>query len=268
MMNKKRPKVTSVSEKFKNGTTHPFSVKTDDDKIYVLKGIHDECTNKALVNELVSARLAELLELPIPPHSIVELTQDVISENTEMSLLNFVPGPCFASVYIKGNPRINPMYLESITNKCDIPGIVLFDQLLLNTDRSNNDGNLYYNPKKKTLMIIDHTNIFGGFQYWTVEDLKQRIKIPPLIIENLNGKLYRYLVPYVYGNSPFDKIEKRINSISNEDISRLFLDIPLEWGISEEEILTMRTFITHQISHYKEILPQLKTVFKQWKGAY
>ncbi|MDT2634986.1 hypothetical protein P7D52_09465 [Enterococcus dongliensis] len=266
-MSKQRPNVTSVSEKLKNGTTHPFSVKTDEDKIYVLKGIHDECTNKALINELISARLAELLDLPIPPHKIVSLSQNLINENTEMSLLNFKSGPCFASLYIKGNPRINPMYLESITNKCDIPGIVLFDQIILNSDRSNNDGNLYYNPKNKTLMIIDHTNIFGGFQYWTPNDLRQRMKIPPLTINNLDGKLYKYLVPYICGNSPFHKIEEKLNSVSASDISGLFLDIPLEWKLTSEDIDVMKEFILHQIKHYKEILPQLKNVFTQWKGA-
>ena len=266
-MRKQNPKVTSVSEKFKNGTTHPFSVKTDEEKIYVLKGVHDECSSKALVNEHISARLAELLKLPIPPHAIIDLSQELINENTEMSLLNFVPGPCFASLYIKGNPRINPMYLESITNKCDIPGIVLFDQLILNSDRSTNDGNLYYNPKNKSLMIIDHTNIFGGFQYWTPQDLLQRIKKPPLIIDNLDGKLYKYLVPYIYGNSPFHKIEDSLSSITSSDLNGLFSDIPLEWGISNEDIDAMNKFISHQVNHYKDILPQLKSVFTQWKGA-
>lgn len=259
--------VTTVNEKIKNGSTQPFSVKCNNGEIYVLKGINEHCSGHTLLNELVSYRLANLLDLPVPSHEVVTLSQENINSNSEMDTLNFVAGPCFASKYIMGQPRINPLILQKSINHYDIPGIVLFDQFILNTDRSTNDGNFYYDRKSKKLMIIDHTHIFGGWQTWTVKTIEDCITTPAQIINNLNGKNYKYLVPYISGHSPFNKIQERISEITAEDISGLFVNVPLEWEISEKEKKAVEKLISHQIKNLKEILPQLKMVFTQWKGA-
>lgn len=250
-----------------NGQTNPFFVKCDDNNVYVLKGIHDDCNGVTLFNELVSYRLAKLLELPIPDAKLVKLNLSEITTSEDMELLNFIPGICFASIYTPGITRVSPPLLNSITNTEDIPGIILFDQLIINNDRTNNDGNLFFSKKDRKLMIIDHSHIFGGFQDWTCNQLDNLIKIPPTIIDNLNGKNYKYLVPFVFGNSPFYKIEEKICNINQEDLNRLFLDIPLEWNVSEQQIKSAKNLICHQIKEYKKILPQLKVVFTKWKGA-
>lgn len=259
--------VIAVNEKMRNGTTNPFSVKCDDGATYVLKGINQDCSGKTLFNEWISYRLAILLDLPIPKCEIVWLPNEQIKSNFVMNQLEFRECYCFASEYMIGSTRINPIMLKTITNPKDIPGIVLFDQLIINDDRTTNDGNFYYDKKTKRLMIIDHSHIFGGWQDWTPNQILDCITIPPTVLSNLSGKNYMYLRDYINGNSPFDSIIKKIASISNEEISGLFQNIPIEWGINDEDISAVKNLITHQISHYKELLPQLKDVFTQWKGA-
>lgn len=251
----------------KNGTTNPFSVICDDGKPYILKGLNDDISGKTLFNELIAYRLASLLDLPIPKCKIVSLPEEQIESSFDMSILNFKPGCCFASEYVLGNPRINPKILEKIVNQDDIPSIVLFDQLIINEDRAENDGNFYYDRRNKKLLIIDHTHIFGGWQDWTTNQIILNITDPPTIISNLRGKNYKYFDQYISGNSPFDKIQKRIEAIKQEDISGLFQNIPLEWNINGEDIKCVHKLINHQIEHLHEILLLLKDVFKKWKGA-
>ncbi|WP_430599901.1 HipA family kinase [Enterococcus sp. AZ095a] len=259
--------VTSVNEKMMNGKTNPFSVKCNNGKTYILKGINEDCSKLTLFNELISYRLANLLELPIPHCELVQLPQSVIDDNFLLNQLHFGNGTCFASEYMLGATRISPIILNQITNSSDIPGIVLFDQLILNNDRSNNDGNFYYDRKNKRLIIIDHSHIFGGWQHWEVADLKRLIDIPPKIIDNLDGKNYRYLVPYINGNSPFSKVTKIISKISPKEIDGLFENIPIEWEIEREKIEVARELVHHQIKNFNLILPQLKDCFTLWKGA-
>ena len=259
--------VTSVNEKINIGKTNPSSVKCDNRKTYAIKGVNEDCTSSTLFNEIISYRLAQLLDLPIPHCELVNLPENVIYDNFLLNQLSFTQGVCFASEYILGSTRINPVVLEKISNTCEIPGIILFDQLILNTDRSDNDGNFYFDRKNKRLIVIDHSHIFNGWQHWEVNDLKRLIDIPPKIVDNIKGKNYRYFVPYVNGNSPFSKITQSISNISQEEIDGLFEDIPLEWGIEKEKIAVAKELIEHQLKHYKLILSQLKNYFTLWKGA-
>lgn len=259
--------MTSINEKFKIGTTQPFSVKCNDGNVYVLKGINDDCNGRTLFNELVSYRLALLLELPIPDFEIINLELEQINSNTEMQLLNFISGPCFATKYLKGTTRLNPPTFEKISNSEDIPGLIIFDQIILNNDRTVNDGNLYFSQKDKKIVMIDHSHVFDLGQIWDINTIKNCMKIPPRIIRNLDGKNYKYLIPFVSGNNPFFRIQTKLNQISIDDISGLFINIPIEWGISDEESSAIKDLLWHQIKHIDQILPQLKTVFTKWKGA-
>lgn len=259
--------VTTVVEKISNGSTQPFVVKCDNGKNYVLKAINDHCNGHTLFNELISYRLAILLGLPIPDVKLVNLSQNIIDGNSEMDALNFNPGTAFTSEYMVGIPRISPIIISKCINLDDIPSIVLFDQFIINNDRSNNDGNFFFEKKTKRLMIIDHTHIFGGFQSWDIKQISECICNPAKIIDNLNGKQYRYFINYISGHSPFHKIQQKLIQVKEEDISGLFTDIPLEWNIDEREIEEVKKLLWHQISHTHEIYPQLKTVFTKWRGA-
>ncbi len=259
--------VENILEKVGIGSTNPFKVKASDGKIYVMKIRNDACDGKTLLNELIAYRLAKLLDLPISNCCLINLKKEHIEGNIfNMAGINCMEGIGFASEYMQGSTRINPKILESVINAEDIPSIILFDQLILNTDRSENDGNLYYDRKSKKLMIIDHSHIFGGWSTWDAHQIKNLIKDPPTVIKNLAGKNYHFFIPYVSGHSPFNKITKKINHLDGE-IDRLFDNIPIEWDISEEEIAVTRKFISYQLENYVGILQQLKDVFYLWKGA-
>ncbi|HCJ4535251.1 HipA family kinase, partial [Listeria monocytogenes] len=238
--------VENILEKVGIGSTNPFKVKASDGKIYVIKIKNDACDGKTLLNELIAYRLAKLLDLPISNCCLINLKKEHIEDNIfNMDGINCVEGIGFASEYMQGNTRINAGMLKSIINAEDIPSIILFDQIILNTDRSENDGNLYYDKRTKKLMIIDHSHIFGGWSTWNVHQIRALIKEPPAVINNLVGKNYHFFIPYVSGHSPFNKITKKIDHLAGE-IDGLFEDIPIEWSIDEEEIAVTKKFIRYQ----------------------
>ncbi|WP_350303121.1 HipA family kinase [Pediococcus acidilactici] len=259
--------VVNVIEPIKNGYTHPFIVACSNNKKYVIKTKNDYTGNhKIEFNELISYRLACLLDLPIPNANIVNLPADIIENNEDMQNINVTSGPCFASEYRKGIPSITPLYLEKCNNTDDLPGILLFDQLLLNDDRGDNPGNLLFDFKTKKILIIDHSNVFKNASIWQAEELLSYRSIPPVTV-GMDGRNYLYIKKFVDGNSPFSKIIEKIKTLSPDNIHGLFKDIPLEWEIEPEEIDACERFITFQLNHYSEILKKIHSQLPQWKGA-
>lgn len=183
-----------------------------------------------------------------------------------MTNINVESGPCFASEYHKGIPNINPIQLKNASNIDDLPGIILFDQLLLNDDRGTNPGNLIFDFKSKKILIIDHSNTFKNASVWQAEELLSYRKLPPTTID-IEGKNYLYMGRYINGNSPFSKIINKIESITSDNIRGLFRNIPLQWNTKENEIQACELFITFQLQHYSEILEIIHTQLPYWKGA-
>lgn len=260
-------KITSVSHRIDNGTTRPFIATCEDELQYVVKAQNVYTANhKAEFNEIIGYRLARLLNLPIPNAQIVYLSQSIIDTKTELEEIDVVPGPCFASQYHKGNPLSTPIMFKNCINPEDIPSFFLFDQLILNDDRGSNDGNLFFDKHTHRAMLIDHSNIFKNALIWTADELRSYERIPPETIP-IEGRIYKYMKPFVNGNSPFAKITDQLDVVTSEDISGLFVDIPVEWNIDKNEINACKEFLIFQTTHYRDILKSIQPNFTSWKGA-
>ncbi|MFS7259467.1 HipA family kinase [Carnobacterium divergens] len=260
--------ITNFISPMNNGVTQPSLIEASDEKQYVLKCLSEGyCNGKGLFNELIAHRLGTLLGIPMPPMKILYLTSEMIESNHFFKTIEAIEGPCFASEYRSGIPNIGPPILKKITNQCDIPAIILFDQLILNNDRSENPGNLYFDKKTKKLLAIDHSHIFKQGLIWQEKDIVEFIDTSPITIENLNGVLYRYFSPYVNGNSPFAKICQIMAKVEDKDLLALFDSVPAEWDISEAEKKIVYEFFKMQFSNVHGIMDLTKDHFKNWKGA-
>lgn len=258
--------ITSVSKRVGNGTTRPFFATCEDERLYIAKAQNMYTFNhKAEFNEAIGYRFARLLELPIPNAKIVNLPQEIIDSKDELQEIEVVPGPCFASEYHKGSILSSPILFNCCVNPDDIPSFFLFDQLILNDDRGANDGNLYFDQHTRKAMLIDQSNIFKNALVWTADELLSYQKIPPVTVP-IEGRIYKYMKSFVNGNSPFAKISDKLDTITPNDISGLFADIPLEWSIDKKEIAACNSFLLFQVQHYKEILQKIRPDFTSWKG--
>jgi hypothetical protein len=258
--------VINFEREFTNGTTLPTLIEADDGRRYVLKCLNCDCNGKALFNELISHRLGKKLDIPMPDMTLLELDSSTINKFEYLQRIQAKPGVCFGSEYRSGNSNITPITLKYIVNKDDIPGLILFDQLILNEDRSENDGNLFFDKKKKKLLAIDHSHILGGSIIWDYRSVEKLTKMSPILVRNISGKQYKYCSPYINGNSPFHKFRKSLEKLTDADLEEIFKDIPEDWGITKEEIDIVKQFIHAQVSNVRGIMSEMKNHFEFWKG--
>ncbi|USS84968.1 hypothetical protein M3M35_06665 [Fructilactobacillus myrtifloralis] len=261
--------IVSINKLMNAGVTKPVLASANNKKLYILKTFNNYTeTYKFAFNELISSRIAKKLGLPILNFDIANLSNEAIKScnDEKISDLNICSGPCFAVEYTKGITNINPLLISSSSNKDDIPGILLFDELMLNEDRYSNPGNLIYNKKNKKIYMIDHTHIIRN-GLWTNSELIQDSITPPLLIELEGQKYFSYLNQYIHGNSPFDGICQKINKLKDNDFENFFINIPSEWSIPQNEIDQCKKFVKFRFANYNGILNQIRYELPGWKGG-
>lgn len=271
-------KVTAVEEVMKVGATFPLRVICSDSQQYILKAQNDYVINgKMLFNEVIANRFAKLVDIPTPPAAIGILPKSIILNNKVENLekYGFKDGKCFLSKYIPGTSLpINPISLRWISNVEVIPNLILFDTILMNSDRDGNPGNWFREKSTKKLIAIDHSNIFRLAQVWNKDSLKQDETIPPEIIDAIKGSDYKILMQqyeeHLHKNGwhhrqhqhPFSVMGRKINLISKEQIQNCFINIPQEWDISDEDKKAAINFLEFQVNHIDDIILELEQLFQ------
>lgn len=271
-------KVIAVEEVMKVGSTIPLRVICSDSQQYILKAQNDYVINgKMLLNEIVANRFAKLVDIPTPPATIGILPKSIIKNNEVENLekYGFKDGACFLSKYTPGTSLpISPVSLRWISNIDVIPNLVLFDTILMNSDRDGNAGNWFREKSTKKLVAIDHSNIFRLAQVWNKDSLKQDETIPPEIIDAIKGSDYKILMQQYEDHlhksgwhqhqhqHPFSVMGRKINLISKKQIKNCFIDIPQEWNISDEDKKAAINFLEFQVDHIDDIILELEQLFK------
>lgn len=264
--------VNEIIEPNKIGRTHPFTVLCDDGHEYIIKMKNEfTYTHKVEFNELIAYRLAKLMDLSIPTAKIVFLPQSIINSDANLSNIHAVPGPCFASEFHKGTTTLTRNIFDVAKNLNEIPGMFLFDEIILNDDRWSNWGNLFYDLSSSKILLIDHSDIFKNGQVWTSYELKSYQCLPPVTV-TLDGPNYDIAKDYVKGKSPFESIEKLVNGLSDNQIDSLFKNIPPEWiksseDVSTEDVVECKNFVTFQLKNCSSILKEIHNYFPSWEGG-
>lgn len=266
--------VETINRKINNGITEPFICTANNHKQYVMKSIHDSCTGKILFNELFCSRLAKLLELPILPYEIALLPQTVAESNHELSQLNVREGYTFCVEYLtKATPSLTAGTISKAINHNDIPGMIIFDIIIGNTDRATNykdgnAGNYLFHSKSKKLILIDHSHVFLYGEIWDSKILNDAMHIGATVDDDLETR-YRLFKKYINGYNPFSDILSKISKITDKQFNSLIEDIPNNWAISDEEKLAALNFIRYQCDNIIEIvkLSNFRNAFVDWKGG-
>ena len=258
---------TSYFDVMKIGSTRPFIVNCGG-SAYVSKAFDEVTENKHLINEFVCYHIAKLLDLPIPEANLIIIDDSFIESVPELRARDIRSKVLFGSKLVeRAQSNVTPPFLERIKNKEDIPSILLFDQIVYNNDRANNDGNLLIDLKSNMLVALDHTHVFKDGLIWTEHSLPKINDEKGYLIDNFHGKYYKMLQRYVTGHNPFNKVKHTLTLIREENISLIVDSIPLEWGITDNEKLELKRFLWHRISNVDEIFKRIKQECPQWKGV-
>lgn len=254
-----------------NGVTKPYYVSCTDNEIYVVKFAQNPYGVRVLVNEYVCAKIAQDLLLPYPMPALINVPSVFIEDHGTM-ISNHVgdeinEGLHFGTHKIKKVYQVtSPKMIAEASNIDIVPEILLFDQFICNSDRDNNGGNLLFNPSSMEIMIIDHTHAFDLGSIWSAQQLRIRLG-QSFEIYNLNGYVYKNLVPFIDGYNPFHNILGKIAGMTDERLWHIINSVPDEWSVNEDEKIALTEYLIDRRNRIEQVPPLMRSNLPYWKGG-
>jgi len=254
--------VRAVKEvkKMKGGSqSHLF--ECDDGRFYVVK-FNDGTKN--VTNEFVGSEVAHALQLPAPRHALVEIDQQLIENNPDLKQRNILAGIHHGTVFEEKALDLEARNLEPTTikieNSTDIPGVIAFDNLMVNTDRNNTGNNLFLQSSSAasyTYMMCDYNCIFSG-NSWNAQTLAS-------IVSNTNlMAIHPALANAITGVGQFESAFTRIEQLQISTTQTIINSIPSTWTISFDERIALVNFVEARKSKVREIILKNTTAFPRW----
>ena len=203
-----------------HGGSQPHLMQASDGNHYIVKLQGNPQGTKILANELLASRIAERIGLPVPRVAVVHLPEEIaacLQFETSEGRSPVVPG-LHCGVKLIVCPLKGRMYHvlprreeQNVRNRNDVIGGRLFDFWTRNRDLRQN---LYWRrcaEKKFSICFIDNGHCFGGPD-WKMDDIIE----PPYFAESIDlGILESWI--------------ERIETITQEDLSKAASQIPPEW---------------------------------------
>jgi hypothetical protein len=189
---------------------------------------------RTLANELVSARLASLIGVPVPSCGIVEVTNSFV--NAEPTLSGLEAGLCFGSEYHKAVDVSGPSEIWMASNREELAGIVLFDSWCNNVDRAHNPGNLILTAGEQRILAIDHGFCFGYQWDKHINEIGQPVSI-------ICRSDFREFVALKH----FDPFIERIKGVTEAELHHIVDQVPREWQVSCSERVALVKYVQSRI---------------------
>jgi len=223
------------------GASQPCLIRCEDGESYVVKFRNNPQHVRVLANEMLAARLALLLGLPVPVPAFVEVSSELIACNP---LLEFELGtrrePCQPGVQFgsrfPGSPRetlvvdfLPDRLLRSVSNVVRVfGGALVLDKWTCNCDgrqaifyrSTDQEGSAY------SAALIDHGFCFNDGD-WSFPDSPIRSLYPRRIVyESIKGL------------HSFEPFLSRVENLDAAELENCVRDIPAEWCGEHPEQLT------------------------------
>lgn len=236
------------------GVTSPQLFKANDGLVYVVKLKNNRLGLKVLVNELLACRFASLMDLCFPPGGTIEITEELLAKTRKLRAARVEPGLHFASRYISGSRYVVRANLHRAANKSQMAGVMLFDHMFHNLDRTWNRRNLIMcrNEDKAEIYAIDNSHLFKKGR-WTVAWLA---KLEPKIIMNYR-RAYGWLLKHYLTADDFKGYIEKVQVITDATIEVIVSEIPLEWLPDEKE----RQALIHYIKTRRDMIDKIARPF-------
>ncbi|MDR3561084.1 MAG: hypothetical protein P4N59_06560 [Negativicutes bacterium] len=222
------------------GITTPRLFRADDRKVYVVKLQNNLLGPRVLASELLATKLGEMMGLRFPPGGIITIGEQLLKESRSLQEAGGSPGRHFASLFLNHAEYVDRGNMGKAVNSAEMAGILLFDHMFHNADRSTNGKNLLLRREEKGPMMyaIDNSHLFKSGR-WTAESLRR--------LGNVITPYYRYSYGRLLKNhlSPedFRPYMAKMAGISDAQVADLVREIPWEWLPDEEVRAELSRFI-------------------------
>lgn len=245
-----------------NGSTDPMLAELEGSEVdyAVIKLRSNRQGARALVNELVSYRLAKAVCLPIPRSGVAVIDSDTTSFS---DLQDEDRGNCFYSEYIDKPNVLIPAVVSNVVNKTDFEKIILFDHIVYNKDR--NRGNLIIDRESGTLYAIDHTHVFKNQTIWDTTCFSQGMQANDYLDEDIMEQ-NRYDAFFESSNITARSLAKSAELFKTQYTEPLFRDaidsIPDEWSVPKTELEGLVRYLKYRVDHLDDIC----RIIAHWRG--
>lgn len=208
------------------GVTSPQLFKADDGNVYVVKLQNNRLGPKVLANELLGTRLGELLGLCFPSGEIIQLGESVLKSSKRLRTAGVGVGRHFACRFLSDVRYLCPHNLSKAVNKSEMAGVILFDNLFQNIDRTLNRRNILLRREigGERIYAIDNSHLFQRGR-WTKEWL-EKIALESKLNRH---RCYGTLLKNFLNPSCFDEYLIKFRKLTDDKVVELIEEIPWEW---------------------------------------
>lgn len=226
------------------GATSPqlFRAQTVDGetKVCVVKLSANRLGAKVLVNELLGAQFGRWLNLCFPAGGLIEIPSDVLSKSRRLVSAGVQAGWHFGCEYLRGVGYVSKYSLHRAMNKEQMAGVMLFDHLFHNPDRTENRKNLLIRKEQAgyKLYAIDNSHLFRRGK-WNIDMLKE---LTDSITLN-RRRSYGVLLKYYLRPNDFFTYARVIESIPPAQFEQFVESIPEEWLPDNDERKALLEFM-------------------------
>jgi hypothetical protein len=236
------------------GATVPQLFRANDGKVYVVKLKNNPMGTKVLVNEYVACWFGMRMELCFPVSDLLEIHEQVFKKNRRLRAAKISPGPHFASQYLHSNRYVSRQALQRAVNKRTMAGVMLFDHMFHNIDRTKNRKNLLvcHEQEDYVLYAIDNSHLFvrGRWNPRSLEKLAEKITVN-------QWRSYGWLLKYFLRAEDFRFYAEKIADIGDEELVHLVESIPKEWLYKPEESEALLQYMIRRRNMVNDIVAAL-----------
>jgi hypothetical protein len=214
------------------GVTSPQLFTTADGTPYVVKLQYNRMGPKILANELLAVEIGTKLGLCFPQGGVIYLSRDVIQKHSQLRRSGIAPGKQFACRYLPHSYYVNRANLAKAINKQQLAGVMLFDHLLHNVDRTWNRKNLLIRREKEGMKVyaIDNSHLFirGRWSEATLNKLADSLRVN-------HRRSYGVLLKHYLKPADFAPYVDAVLGLEESEIEEIVNSIPEEWLPRQEE---------------------------------
>lgn len=246
------------------GITVPIRCLLSNGKLAVVKYPCNQVGNQVLINEWVCNKIAQEINVPVPPIGCClldqkssfgpELQSQLINGEIDFGQNNY--GIAFYSRLILNTIPLQKKFMTKMTNGQFFINMLLFDQIVCNIDRHH--GNVLYSLTDQKFYAIDCSNVFNSQRAWTAQSLLTEIAAGhfsnvELLLSTENGETYDYFWESV--NPTASQIVQEAAHIQQvltpQKICDIINTLPDEWKtyLKDSQRQAVEQYLNFRISH-------------------
>lgn len=247
------------------GVTTPQLFRADNAKVYVVKLQNNRLGPKVLANEALAANLGQQLQLTFPAAGIIEIDPKVLTGSKKLTANKVTTGPHFACEFLSGCEYVGRHNLVKAKNKGEMAGVMLFDHMFHNLDRTWNRKNilLHRDVDGYKLYAIDNTHLFKR-GLWTAPSLLAMSSEVKLNYRRTFGLLLKHFLK----PADFAPYVERVNRLTDEQIAGAIAAIPTVWLPNSDERAALFEFICRRRAMAGQIATSLCDLIPGEKGHH